>query len=71
LFWLIQKCDKNEKDDYFESKRSLIYSSIVSLILEELYTEWENELLITFNDSAVNKYDPRKIGSLFLTESAS
>jgi len=70
-FWLIQKCDKNEKDDYFESKRSLIYSSIVSPILEELYTEWGNELLITFNDSAVNKYDPRKIGSLFLTESAS
>lgn len=67
-FWVIQKCDKNEKEDYFESKRSLIYNEIATPIIEELYTEWENELLITFNESAVNKYDPRKLDPLFITE---
>jgi len=67
-FWVIQKCDKNEKEDYFESKRSLIYNEIASPIIDELYTEWENELLITFNESAVNKYDPRKLDPLFITD---
>ena len=67
-FWVIQKCDKNEKEDYFESKRSLIYNEIATPIIDELYTEWENELLITFNESAVNKYDPRKLDPLFITE---
>ena len=65
-FWLVQKCDKNAKDDYFESKRSLIYNNIASPIIEELYSEWESELLITFNEAAVNKYDPRKLEPLFL-----
>jgi hypothetical protein len=69
-FWIIQKCDKNEKEDYFESKRSLIYNEIASPIIEELFTKWENELLITFNDAAVNKYDPRKISPLFITPTA-
>lgn len=68
-FWIIQKCDKNEKEDYFESKRSLIYNSIASPIVEDLYTEWENDLLITFNDAAVNKYDPRKLSPLFISAS--
>ena len=69
-FWIIQKCDKNAKEDYFESKRSLIYNEIASPIIEELYTEWENELLITFNEAAINKYDPRKISPLFITSTA-
>ena len=66
-FWIIQKCDKNEKESYFESKRSLIYNNIASPIIDELYDEWESELLITFNDAAVNKYDPRKLEPLFIT----
>ncbi len=66
-FWIIQKCDKNEKDSYFESKKSLIYNNIASPIIDELYDQWENELLITFNDAAVNKYDPRKLEPLFIT----
>ena len=66
-FWVIQKCDKNAKEDYFESKKSLIYNNIASPIIDELYTEWENELLISFNESAVNKYDPRKLEPLFIS----
>ena len=66
-FWIIQKCDKNEKESYFESKKSLIYNNIASPIIDELYTEWEKELLITFNEAAVNKYDPRKLEPLFIS----
>ena len=66
-FWIIQKCDKNEKESYFESKKTLIYNNIASPIIDELYTEWEKELLITFNEAAVNKYDPRKLEPLFIS----
>lgn len=69
-FWIINKGDKNEKENYFESKRSLIYSAISSPILEDLYKEWEEAILITFNTSAVSKYDPRRIDDLFVTSSS-
>ena len=66
-FWIIEKCDKNEKEDYFNSKKDLIYSSISTPILNDLYTEWEADLLLTFNTAAVNKYDPRRIDALFVS----
>ena len=68
-FWIIQKLDKNEDSSYYESKRDLIYSSISSPIIEEVFSEWENSYAIVFNDAVVSKYDPRKIDSLFYSKS--
>ncbi len=64
-FWILQKLDKNEDSSYYESKKDLIYSAISTPIIEEVFAKWEDEFAIVFNDSAVSKYDPRKIGSLF------
>ena len=70
-FWVIQKMDKNEKADYFESKKDLIYSTISSPLLDEEFAKWEKEFSIVMNESVVSKYDPRKIGPLFYVKSGS
>ena len=69
-FWIIQKLDKNEDPSYYEAKRDLIYSSISTPIVEEVFNEWENEFAIVFNDAVISKYDPRKIDKLFYVPTA-
>lgn len=70
-FWIVQKLDKNEDSSYYESKKDLIYNSISSPIIEEVFENWENSYAIVFNDSTVSKYDPRRIDALFYLNSES
>lgn len=64
-FWIVEKLDKNEDPMYYESKRDLIYNSISSPIVAEEFAKWEDSYAIVWNESTVNKYDPRKIEPLF------
>ncbi len=69
-FWIVEKLDKNEDSSYFDSKRDLIYSSMSTPIIEEVFSEWEKGFAIMFNEAVVSKYDPRKIEPLFYALSA-
>lgn len=67
-FWIIKKFEKYSDPKYYQSKENLIYSGIATPISEELMSKWKNAMNITFNSAVVNKYDPRKIKSLFITK---
>jgi hypothetical protein len=66
-FWVVKKCDPNEKEDYFTSKKDSIFNELTSPDVTTMFTEWDNDFPEVFNDKTVNKYDPRGLSSLFLS----
>lgn len=67
-FWLVKKYDKNETEDFYNSKYQTIYSGIQGPIWDELFTKWESQTGLLINTKCVSQYDPRKIDSLFYGE---
>jgi hypothetical protein len=66
-FWVVKKCDPNEKEDYYTSKKDAIFNELTSPDVTAMFTEWNNDFPEVFNDKTVNKFDPRGLSSLFLS----
>ena len=67
-FWLIQRCDPTEKEEYFQDKREEVFNAMTKDDLSALYTTWSESFQYEFNEDTVNKYDPRNLQPLFITE---
>ncbi len=65
-YWVVQKCDINEKEDYYEAKKDAIFSDLTADDISTLYAQWKNAMPYVFNDSAVKVFDVRGLDPMFV-----
>lgn len=65
-YWIIKKCDLNEKNDYFNGKETEIFNALTSDQISLLYQTWRDAFVYEFNNAALLKYDVRNLDPMFI-----
>ena len=63
--WVIQKCDRNEKESYYNDRAESIYKDMYAADFNNKYTQWMAELDYKFNEKALAHLDPGNFSDLF------
>lgn len=67
-FWVVQKYSATEKENYFADRKDEVFDAITADDIQKLYNQWLEAFPHEFNEKTVEKYDPRGMSVLFLTE---
>ena len=67
-FWIVKLYDSNEKDSYFDGKKSELLTSMISPKFEQLFNDWKNNVHCDFNEDVVNEFDIRNLSTVFFSE---
>lgn len=63
--WVIQKCDRNEKESYYNNRATSIYQTMYATDFNNKYTQWMADLDYKFNEKALEHLDPGTFSDLF------
>jgi len=65
-YWVVQKCDLNEKEEYYEAKKDTIFNDLAADDISTLFSQWKNAIPYVFNDDATNLFDVRGLDPMFI-----
>lgn len=67
-FWIVQRCDINESEKYYNDSRDIVFDYLLSEPYTELFNNWKSDFSYTMNDKIVEKYNPKNISALFFNK---